>query len=343
MLLGYLLLSCVVVGCSSSGAGSPPSGSPDGGSSTGGSASPDGQANLSSNGASIAFDDIRFSTELRRIVSPAGTVDLIDPDTIAITALDGFGYAASVDEGGGLIFAVDRSTKKLEVADPTTKMVVASTSVAVAPDYVRYVPPTHEVWVTEPGAEQIEVFTLPTSGTPTPSHAAFIATKGGPEGLTIDITRQRAYVHLFSAAIVAIDINRRTIGTPWPTACSQSHGIPVFDDQRGFLFAGCAETAKVTVLDLNNNGKQLDTHTLGPGETILGYSQALHHFYLRGDGAQPVAILGVSSSGALSVLDTVTAETDGHCVAADDRNHFWVCDAAHGRLLRFADSYPATQ
>jgi hypothetical protein len=197
--------------------------------------------------------------------------------------------------------------------------------------------------VTEPGAGQIEVFAVPPSGTPTPAHAAFIATPGGPEGLTIDGTRQRAYVHLFSGAVAAIDLQARAVIATWPTACSQSHGIPALDEQRGLLFAGCGESATVTVLDLNNGGKQLDAHTLGSGETLLGYSPALHHFYLRGDGQKPVAILGVSSSGSLSVLGTVGAETEGHCVAADDRNHFWVCDAANGRLLRFADSHPATQ
>ncbi len=27
----------------------------------------------------------------------------------------------------------------------------------------------------------------------------------------------------------------------------------------------------------------------------------------------------------------------GHCIGADDQGHYWTCDAAEGRLLRFGD------
>jgi len=36
----------------------------------------------------------------------------------------------------------------------------------------------------------------------------------------------------------------------------------------------------------------------------------------------------------------VSATPKGHCMTADDRGNFWVCDWQMGRLLRFHDPYP---
>ena len=64
----------------------------------------------------------------------------------------------------------------------------------VVPDYVRYVAPTHEVWVTEPREHRIEIFSLDQKLTPT--HAAFIDISGGPESLLVDRATGRAYANL---------------------------------------------------------------------------------------------------------------------------------------------------
>lgn len=292
----------------------------------------------------IFFDDLRFSARLHRMVSPAantGMVDLVDPASLQVTSIPGFGYAGSADEGGGFVFADDRNGGRVVVGDPTTNTVVASATVAAGPDYTRFVAPTNEVWVTEPSGA-IEVFSLSGTSPPMPMHAALLTTPGGPEGLAIDATRNRAYVHLFAGKIAAIDLTSRTIVETWPTGCGGSHGIPIVDEQRGFVFAGCSESARVAVLDAAHGGAILDSYTLGGGETILGYSASLHHFYLRGDPGIPVAVLGVSAAGKLSLLTTVPAQMNGHCAAADDQGAFWICDAARGQLLRFVDGFPAT-
>ncbi len=297
-------------------------------------------------GASMgaAFDDLRFSSGLRRVLAaPGGTgnVVLVDPDTAAATAIGGVsGATQSLDEGGGLVFALDRTAAVVRVVDPASKQIVASSAALTgAIDYVRYSPQTKEVWVTQPGIG-IEILGLPASGTPTPTHAGSVTIANGPEGLAFDPTRGRAYVHLFGGSIAAIDVAARTVVATWPTGCGGSHGIPQVDEARGFVFAGCGESAKVVVLDAAHDGKQLDTYALGSGETILAYAPKLGHFYLRGDPGMPVAILGVSSAGKLTLLGNVTATVRGHGAAADDTGAFWVCDAPGGRLLRFADGYP---
>src|SRR5262245_23852244 len=150
----------------------------------------------------IGFDDLRFLPELGRVVAPggrSGTVFEIDPATLAVSAVQGFSatpkYAGghddgptSADEGAGLVYVTDRTARRLDVVDAKTHTIVGFAALGASPDYVRFVPATHEVWVTEPDAERIEVFSV--SGT-TAAHAADIPVKGGPESLVIDASRRR--------------------------------------------------------------------------------------------------------------------------------------------------------
>src|SRR4051812_17151428 len=166
----------------------------------------------------IGFDDLRFDAALGRVLVPAGrtgNVDLIDPATRAVTPVAGFSKIArydaghgqsvtSVDAGGGWLFATDRTALSLAVVDPKSLRIVARAPLASAPDYVRFVAATHEVWVTEPGKQRIEVFTLGTATPPAPAHAAFIAAPGGPESLAIDGKRGRAYTHKWKKETMAV-------------------------------------------------------------------------------------------------------------------------------------------
>ena len=120
------------------------------------------------------FDDLRFSPELRKLLVPggrSGRLYLVDPKTHAVEPIEGFTAAAqggsghsegttSADSGEGLIFASDRNDRTLVVVDPSTKRILAREKLASGPDYVRWVAPLSEVWVTEPGAKVIEIWRL---------------------------------------------------------------------------------------------------------------------------------------------------------------------------------------
>lgn len=84
-------------------------------------------------GSGIGFDDLVFAASLRKVLVPGGAtgnLELVDPDTFAITSIGGFSAAkgtfggghgdgtTSADEGRGLLFAVDRTAGKLDVVDP---------------------------------------------------------------------------------------------------------------------------------------------------------------------------------------------------------------------------------
>ena len=259
---------------------------------------------------------------------------------VACPAMDGPlpDLATSADMGGGWLFASDRSRGEVETVDSKTLKVVAHTKLAGGPDYVRWIEPLREVWVTEPNKKQIEWFTL--------DHGKLvrkgtIAIPGGPESLVVDATRGRAYTHTWDDASIAIDLAKHVEVARWKNGCKASRGIAL-DEARGFLFVGCDEGKAIT-LDVAHDGKSLATAATGQGVDIIAYAPALAHLYVPGGDSATLTILGVAASGALTVLGSVAVAADSHCVAVDDAAHAYVCDPKHGALLVVTDPYPATR
>lgn len=300
----------------------------------------------------IGFDDLRYDAALGRLLIPAGrsgNVDLIDPESRAVTPIGGFtkvarydaGHGQSVtsaDAGGGWLFATDRSALSLAVVDPKSRSIVARAPLASAPDYVRWVAPTREIWVTEPGKHRIEVFTLGAATPPVPTHAAFIDTPGGPESLVVDAARGRAYTHKWKRATMAIDLKTRAVVATWPAGCGDPRGIAL-DGARALLFIGC-EDGTAGALDVAHDGKIVGSVRSGAGVDIIAYDAGRAHLYVPGDESATMAIIGVSATGALSILDTVPTVKEAHCVTSDERGNAYVCDPRNGQLLVVHDRHP---
>jgi DNA-binding beta-propeller fold protein YncE len=318
------------------------------------SSDPDGTSvPLPDGSPGIGFDDLRWSPSLRRVLAPggrSGNLALVDPDTAAVTAIGGFSKdgsfdgghdfgATSVDEGRGFLFVTDRTAQELVVVDPRTNAIAARAPLAAEPDYVRYVAKTDEIWVTQPSAAAIEIFSLAKEGVPVPSHAYAIPVDNGPESLVVDQTNGRAYTHRWQEKTVVIDVASRATVAEWPNGCAASRGLAI-DEQRGFFFAGCNE-GTTSVIDVRD-GHVLSTIARGAGFDVIGYSPSLGHLYLAGSMCKCLLVLGVSKAGQLSLLDRYDAPGGTHCATADDRGHAWVCDPDGGRLLRVDDTRPAS-
>jgi DNA-binding beta-propeller fold protein YncE len=280
-----------------------------------------------------------------------GTLDLVDPDTLAVTSIPGFGTTASysgghddgptsVDEGNGVLYVTDRTTGKLDVVDPAAGRIISSVALGAGPDYVRFVKATNELWVTEPDADQVEIFSLTSDPTVAPVHAAVVAVTNGPESMVVDNTRGRAYTHRWQATTVAIDLASRAIVAEWQNGCAASRGIAL-DETRGFLFAACSE-GTTSVLDVNNSGKILSSMAKGAGYDVMGYSPQSGHLYLAGSSCGCLVTLGVSAQGALSFISRVDADSSTHCAVADDAGHAWWCDQDRGSVWRVIDDSPAS-
>jgi len=297
----------------------------------------------------IGFDDLLYAKSLDRVLVPAGRTGrlvLVEPRTRELVSIAGFsenapslgGHGAgttSADAGDGLIFATDRNRRAVVVVDPGVKAILEGVSLGGGPDYVRWVGPVKEVWVTEPGAKRIECFKRQTGTAPRLVAAGNIPVADGPESLVVDEKRGRAYTHTWHDETVALDLRTHKEVARWKNGCKGSRGIAL-DEDRGFLFVGCEEGKAVT-LDVVHEGKILGTASSGSGVDIIAYSPNLKHLYLPGGASATMAILSVADTGALTVLQTVPTAPDAHCVAADATGGIYVCDPKQGRLLVYVD------
>ncbi len=300
----------------------------------------------------IGFDDLRFSPTLNRVLVPAGRTGklaLIDPQNQAIESIDGFSSEAtfegghgegttSVDEGAGHLFATDRGRTEVAIIDPVAKKIIGTAKLAAGPDYVRWVEPLREIWVTEPRTKQIEYFTFDGSKL---SRSGGIEVPGGPESLVIDAGRGRAYTHTWEADTVVIDLAKHEEVARWKTGCAASRGIAL-DEAHGLLFVGCEE-GKTTALDVVHDGKQLGMVETGKGVDIIAFAPTLSHLYVPGGDSATLTIVGVDAAGELTALGTVPAAEDAHCVTTDDHGRAYVCDPKHGAVLVISDPYPASR
>lgn len=201
----------------------------------------------------IGFDDLRFSPDLHRILVPAGRtgrLDLVDLDARTVESIEGFSQSASrerghgegttsADAGGGFVFAIDRTARTLVVVDPRARRVVARTRLDGAPDYVRWVAPAHEVWVTEPAREAIEVFRFQAGASPPLTRTGNIRVPAGPcdEGKAVALDAEHG-------------------GRPVGTA-KTGEGVDsiAYSPQLSHLYVPAADAATLSVIGVESDGR----------------------------------------------------------------------------------------
>ena len=308
---------------------------------------------LSTDSAPLRLDDYYFDVSLKKLIVPGGRLGkllLIDPLTRELSSLNVFtvpkndtdtaGGLTSVDGGEALLFTVNRSDLKLYVVDPAEtdakKQVIATAPLAAAPDYVRYVNPTREVWVTEPKKNQIEVFSVSPSTAVRPiapvQEMVIPSTAGEYESLVIDKKLKRAYSNQGSNT-VAIDLQSKKIVATWKNGCKEATGLAL-DETRGFLIVACRE-GRVAVLDVKD-GRQISTLKAGEGMDIIAYSPEKQLVYLPGAKSGTLTIAALSDAGTLKDYAKSAMVKGAHCVAVDKMGGTWICDGEKGRLLYFA-------
>ncbi len=283
------------------------------------------------------FDDLTYSSRLQRVLVPAldAGLYLVDPHTGEATRFEGLGAVYSAAEGEGIVLVADRDRSNIAMVDPASGRVVASAATAAPPDYVRYVPATGEVWVTEKGNQAgIEIFTMGTPDAPTLVSVAFVPVPGGPEGLVTSTRRRRGYTQTSDGSVVVIDVDRRELVDGWATGCGDTHGIPALDEQRGLLLAGCASDGKGVLLDVDRDGTRLGTYSVEGDEALMAHAPG-GPFYLRADPGAEIATLEATPEGDLKLVGMAESPEAGHCLTADDLGHYWTCDQSGAKLLRY--------
>lgn len=296
----------------------------------------------------LGFDDIGYVAALDRIVVPAaqsGALVLIDPRNDALRVLPGItpaggaskGHDAgttSASYGEGLLFASDHDAQALLAVNPVSGKVVARAALAAQPDYVRYVAPLKQVWVTEPHAQQIERFAVTGGAHPALRRLGVIPVMGGPESLMIDDATGMAYTNQWRDHTLAIPLRDPHVAARWPNTCVGSRGLAL-DAAQHTLFVGCKE-GKVVALNLDANGRIIASAPVGAGVDIIAWNPTLRHLYAPGAISATMTVLGYDGH-AFKTLATVPTAAHAHCVASDGRDKAYVCDPGAGALLVYRD------
>lgn len=298
----------------------------------------------------IGFDDMSYSPQLERLIVPmgqTGRVGLVSPTTQAVTSIPG--VSPSRPRGGGhfegttsavfalgYLFASNRDDHTVVVINTLTGTIVKRVKLAAGPDYIRYLPAAKELWVTEPPAEQIQVFRVDNTSGIDLTEVTKISVPGGPESLVLDATEDRAYTNLWSDHTVAIDLNTHSVVSTWSNGCTGSRGLAL-DKRAHYLFVGCKEGKAVT-LDLAQNGGVVGTASTGSGVDIIAYDPRLRHLYVPGGTSATLTVLNVGKAGQLGFVAKYPIARHAHCVATDGKGNVYICDPGKGRLLVVRDS-----
>jgi len=290
----------------------------------------------------VGFDDMRFSATLAQILVPAGrtgNVDLVDPSTEAITPIGGFSSAAtytgdmtfgvtSADEGNDVIYATDRTAGTLSSIDPKRKVITATLTLAATPGYVRYVAPTNEVWVSEPGAKQIEIVALKAEdGGAGLSHSASISVAGA-ESLEVDAETGLAFTNTANSTL-AIDVTTRAVTGTWANGCTTAKGIAVDPGQHWILVA-CNE-GKLVVIS-TQTGSMLGAVKLGAGIDRIAYDSSRVRAYVPSPAEASLAVIVLNQKGVPTLAGSVQATSDARCAATPGGGQVYVCSPAKGEV-----------
>lgn len=297
----------------------------------------------------IGFDDLVFSAPLGRFIVPGGRtgrVFLLDPATRKLEAVGalsklpawsgGHGQGVtSADARPGTLFAADRTARKLIALPLRGTGPLAEAPLEGGPDYVRWVEPTREVWVTEPGRKSIEIFRFDLTPAPALVRTGRIEVPDGPESLVVDAAHGRAFTSTWHDQTLVISLRERTVLARWTNGCKGARGLAA-DPERGLLFVGCEEGA-VTVVDLGHGGRLAGRARTGTGVDVIAHDASSRRLYVPAADAGRLEVFEVSQDGSLRALWQAPTAAGAHCVASDGAGQVLVCDPKAGRLLLFQD------
>ena len=330
---------------------------------------------LGSSVISVSPDTLHYDFGLKKLIvggDNAGNLVVYDPESssVHLVAVTGQGSSTSTTPGKitsaivahNFIYAIDSASKTLFTIDPASGTVLGSVPVKSTPEYVRFATAKNELWVTEPGDEQIEVFALGSDEAATPIPSDVIHVPDGPVGLTVDNGRGLAYTNQpTSGRTAVIQVQTHGIIGEWGNGCSEGRGMAL-DTEHAMLFIACRE-GKVVMLDTNQDGKQVTSQNYGGDLEEVAYNPRLHHLYLPSGASSILAIFGVEVSTApqgtqtdngtpapetsatkiqLARLGTADTTLNAKCAATDNDQYVWVCDPSKSQLFMIKDTFPAS-
>jgi len=286
----------------------------------------------------LAVDDVSH-----RVWVPAGNtgrVDLVDTQSFAVSAMDGFATAtrgerilgpSSVTVGDGYAYVGNRATSQVCAVARATPALAGCVTLGSPPDGVAYVATTKEVWVTTPRDGSLTILDVSAPGAP--RVATVIAVDGEPEGYAVDAATGRFYTNLEDRdATVVYDVRTRARLARWSPGCGTAgpRGLAL-DAHRGLLVVAC--TDKVVSFALSEGGKKKAELSTGGGVDNIDYVASRRAVYVASGKAATLVVATLGDDGALVMRARAHTAEGARVVVADADGTAFVADSAGGRLL----------
>jgi DNA-binding beta-propeller fold protein YncE len=310
----------------------------------------------------LHLDYIACDRATGRVWVPAagtGSVDVIEPGTLAVTRVDGFptreraiqgrtftlgptsialagGVAYAGNRTDGTICAVDAKALRLGRCFP---FAASPDDLATSPDGLVYVAPTKELWVTQ-GAPPLGILppdraivVLDASVPGSLSRKAKIVLEGAAEGYAVDERHGLFYTNVEDKdQTVAIDVRTHRVVATWPAGCGAEgpRGVAV-DASRRLVFVAC--TDKVVVHDAARNGAQIASLATGGGVDNIDYVEPRRELFVAAGKAATLTVARVDDRGEPRVVATAPTAPGARVVVADREGNAFVIDPGGGRIL----------
>jgi hypothetical protein len=300
--------------------------------------------------APVTLDLVAYDRSSGRVWVPVGdtaSVDVFQIATGTFRRVDGFkavrremhGHQramgpSSVTIGDGVAYVGTRSTSEVCAVDEASLTRGRCLALAASPDFVTFVAPAREVWVTLPRKQSIAVLDATNPGDLRPK--LVIEAPGSVEGAAVDAVHGLYYTNLEDQnKTLGIDIGSHTIKSTWTAGCGEGgpHGIAV-DPSRRFVFVACSNG--VRILDAAHNGATLGTIEAGDGVDDIAYDADKHLLYVAAARSHRLTIARVDAKAGSTVIATGSTSQRGRNAVGDADGNIYVADAGSAALLVFA-------
>ncbi len=236
---------------------------------------------------------------------------------------------SAVTVGQGAVYVGNRGDSKIWAVDAKSLEKKGSVAMPSTPDGVFYVAPTHEVWVTTPRDNSIQI--LDVKEPLAPKLVGRIAA-AGPEGYAVDAAKGLVYTNLEDQdATVAIDAKSRKIVATWEHTCGKDgpRGLAI-DEKRGILLVGCA-TQGLLALDVKTGARKgrIDT---GDGVDNIDYLPSKRLVYASAGRSEKLTVAHLEDDGSLKTVSTTTVGKGCRVVVTTEDGTAYAADSAGGQL-----------
>jgi DNA-binding beta-propeller fold protein YncE len=236
---------------------------------------------------------------------------------------------SAVTVGDAGVYVGNRGDSRIYAIDPKTLEKKGSVAMPSTPDGVFYVATTHEVWVTTPRDNAIQIVDVKDAAAP--KIVGKIAADG-PEGYAVDEKKGVVYTNLEDKdATLAIDAKSRKVLSTWQHTCGKDgpRGLAI-DAERGLLFVACASQGIVT-LDAKT-GARKGKLEVGEGVDNIDYLPAKRLLYASAGRSEKLTVAHLEDDGSLKVVATSPVGKGCRVVVATQDGTAYAADSAGGQL-----------